>query len=181
MWPKEKEREREKQGGEKKKTQPVWSALLGCCYLAVYDIQIEGGLVWSEWGSLRAGPFPGKPRVPWHRQLSLLSGGISSVCCVTWRGAHEWLLNVCLAQASRAGREWPSRVRAEPANADHAVLELAPLLQFLKSAEQKSDYSPVMPVEAQEEGTLHWLNYRGRCSKSQNSKVCLTCGPWRQM
>jgi len=34
--------ERETRG--KKKIQPVWSALPGCYYLAVYDIQIEGGL-----------------------------------------------------------------------------------------------------------------------------------------
>lgn len=40
MWQKKKEKQE-----KKKNPQPVWSALPGCCYLAVYDTQIEGGLV----------------------------------------------------------------------------------------------------------------------------------------
>ena len=49
-------------------------------------------------------------------------------------------------------------------------------MQFLKSAKQKSNYYPIMLVDAQE-GTLCSLNYHERCGKSQNSQVCLTWGP----
>lgn len=175
MWPKEREREKKGEGGNPACLVRPPGLLLPCSLW--HTDRGRSGVKWTRQPESRS--LPGETTSPLAQ--AALPTFRRDFFCVTWRGAREWLLNVWLAQASRAGREWPRRVRAEPANADRAVLELAPLWQFLKSAEQKSNYSPVMPVEAQEEGTLHWLNYRGRCSKSQNSKVCLTCGPWRQM
>lgn len=174
-----KKKKKRKTRKKKKNPQPVWSALPGCCYLAVYDTQIEGGLVkWTRQPESWSIPV----ETPSPLAQEALPTFLRDFFCVTWRGAHEWFLNVCLAQASRTGgsnpAEWGQSQRTQTAQ---CWKWLYSRMQFLKSAKQKSNYYPIMPVDALKEGTLHWLNYHGRCSKPQNGKVCLTCGPWRQM
>lgn len=95
----------------------------GCCYLAVYDTQIEGGL--TTW--MRQ---PESWLVHSRGNHATLGAGCSSYFAVRFllcdfeRGL--WMiLNVCLAEASRPGREWPSWAGAENAKAGFAALELA--------------------------------------------------------
>ena len=96
-----------------------------CCHLAVYDIQREGGL--TKWTRQ-----PESESIPVETTRPLVQAALPTflrdLFCVTLRGAHEWFLNVCLAEASHTGRESPGWVGAEEANTDLAVLELARLL-----------------------------------------------------
>lgn len=147
-----------------------------CCHLAVYDIQRE-----------RVNEAARERVHPRGNHASLGAGGSSyfparSLLCDFER--DSWMISKRVPGWGKPHGEGVTRLsggRGSQHGPRSAGTGSTLNMQFLKSAKQKSNYYHIMLVEAPGEGTLHQLHYPERCSGSQNGKVCLTCGPWRQM